>query len=110
MMVKNTADNVRIPKGYENPKKDDKHVHPLFHGIPPPPGTAVPSIPTIVVAFVGTLVAVPFPNVDNNDCRHQDLFHTTLRGGRAPHTCRCIVIESQVFQLNVTRIVECYCL
>ena len=31
--------------------------------------------PTIVVIVDGTLVAVPPPNVDNNDCQQQDLFH-----------------------------------
>ena len=35
---------------------------------------------TIVVTFVGTLVAVPPPNVDNIDCQHQDRFDSTLRG------------------------------
>ena len=40
--------------------------------------------PAIVVTFVGTLVAVPSPNVDNNDCQHQDLFDSTLRGGESP--------------------------
>ena len=39
---------------------------------------------TIVVTFVGTLVAVPPPNVDNDDCQHQDLFDSTLRGGESP--------------------------
>ena len=39
---------------------------------------------TIVVTFVGTLVAVPPPNVDNNDGQHQDLFDSTLRGGESP--------------------------
>ena len=38
----------------------------------------------IVVTFVGTLVAVPPPNVDNSDCQHQDLFDSTLRGGESP--------------------------
>ena len=33
----------------------------------------------IVVTFVGTVVAVPPPNVDNNDCQHQDPFDSTLR-------------------------------
>ena len=28
------------------------------------------------------------PNVDNNNCQHQDLFYSTLRGGEAPHICR----------------------
>ena len=38
----------------------------------------------IVVTFVGTLVAVPPSNVDNNDCQHHDLFDSTLRGGESP--------------------------
>ena len=38
----------------------------------------------IVVTFVRTLVAVSPPNVDNNDCQHQDLFDLTLRGGESP--------------------------
>ena len=39
---------------------------------------------TIVVTFVGTHVAIPPRNVDNNDCQHQDLFDSTLRGGESP--------------------------
>ena len=38
----------------------------------------------IVVIFVGTLVAVPPPSVDNSDCQHQDLFDSTLREGESP--------------------------
>ena len=51
--------------------------------------TNVPSyLPTILVTFVGTLVAVPPPNVYNNDCQHQDPFDSTLGEGRAPHIWR----------------------
>ena len=42
------------------------------------------ALATIVVTFVGTLVAVPPPDVDNNDCQHQDLFDSTLREGENP--------------------------
>ena len=38
----------------------------------------------MLVTFVGTLVAVPPPNVDNNDCQNQDLFDSTLSGGESP--------------------------
>ena len=39
---------------------------------------------TILVTFIGTLVAVPPSNVDNNDCQHPDLFYSTLRGRESP--------------------------
>ena len=37
----------------------------------------------ILVTFVGTVVAVPPPSVGENDCQHQDLFDSTLRGGES---------------------------